>query len=184
MSTQPEESSTPPTESSAPGTSPLASDAADAGGAPDVSVAAASTSPPARPPAAVRRDDEGMFAAYLEEKRRRAWPWLLLVAALLVGVVLSIRTAPRAIYQVSTRRGVMTLSSGMHAAQIERRLGHPIASEQVGGLDCRRYGTPQFDQKFWVYSICYDGDALVSLKAARMEAKRIQNIPRLAPPAP
>lgn len=125
-----------------------------------------------------------MFAAYLEEKRRPVWPWLLLVAALLVGVVLSIRTAPRAIYQVSTTRGVMTLSSGMHAAQIERRLGHPIASEQVGGLDCRRYGTPQFDQKFWVYSICYDGDALVSLKAARMEAKRIHNIPRLAPSTP
>lgn len=125
--------------------------------------------------------DESMFAIYREPERRRVWPWLLLVAALIASVVVSVRTTPRAIYQVSTTRGVMTLSSGMHAAQIERRLGHPIASEQVDGLDCRRYGTPQLDQKFWVYSICYDGDALVSLQAAQMEAKRIQNIPHLAP---
>lgn len=137
---------------------------------------------PSAPSAAGSKD--GMFAAYLEEKRRSPWPWVLLGIALIGGVVLSFRTAPRAIYQVETRAGVVTLNSGMDTAQVEQALGHPIGSERENGLECRRYGQPRFDRKFWVYSVCYDGERLVSLRAAQLEAKRIQNIPHLLPSAP
>lgn len=126
---------------------------------------------------------EGMFAAYREVEHRSIWPWLLLVAALVAVVLIAVRSTRQTYFAVETKHGVQRLSTGMGASQVERYLGHPIAIETQDGLECRRYGHLTFEQKFWVYSVCYDGGHLVNVKAGQFEAKRITNIPRLEPSA-
>lgn len=125
-----------------------------------------------------------MFAAYREIQRRSPWPLLLLVLALVAVVVFATRGSRGTIYQIETRHGVATLKSGMGTGEVEKVLGRPIQTQYEDGVECRRYGQMRFDAKFWVYSICYDGGRLVSLRAGQFEAKRIENIPHLTPPAP
>lgn len=125
-----------------------------------------------------------MFAIYRETPHRTIWPLVLVFAGLIVAVIVALSTGNRQTYAVETRRGVQRLQTGMGASKVERMLGHPIAIENQNGLECRRYGHLTFDQKFWIYSVCYDAGRLVSLKAGQFEAKRLENIPRMAPTEP
>lgn len=120
---------------------------------------------------------EGMFAAYTASDHHARWPYLLVVLGLFIAVIVAVRTRVVPSYAIETRHGVQRVYNGMPVAEVERMVGHPIGSEIQNGLECRRYGHPTFSEKFWVYSVCYDGGRLVSFKAGQYEAKKLTNIP-------
>ncbi|HVE87192.1 MAG TPA: hypothetical protein VND93_30260 [Myxococcales bacterium] len=112
------------------------------------------------------------FRVFLEAPQRRRWP----VAAVLVGVGLTVAglrlVAAQTGVNVVTPRGIRTVEPGMTTYEVNRLLGKPFAlADSHSGLDCFRYGYPNFESpSFVVYSLCYEEARLREISQQRYTA--------------